>query len=109
MTTPPTVPLPQQIAAVRREIALRRNVYAKRVSNQQMRQAEADHELAAMQAVHDTLMAVKRLRATMAEHRYRSTGACSCGWTAEHMTDGLVAWLDHVFDRSKAAAEAEAT
>ena len=102
-----TVSLDQQIACVRREIALRKNVYAKRVSSYQMRQSEADHEIAAMQAVHDTVMAVKRLRATMAEHIYTNPG-CACGLAPPEPPttpmEAFAAWLDHVFERSKAAA-----
>lgn len=54
------VPLDQQIASVTRELALRRAVYPKQVSRGRMRQSEADHEIAAMEAVHATLT---RLRA----------------------------------------------
>ncbi len=53
-----TVPLAVQIACVRREIALRRNVYRRRVLAGQMRPEEARRELDAMQAVLDTLMAL---------------------------------------------------
>jgi hypothetical protein len=49
------IPLDKQIAAVRREIALRKNVYPSFIARGKMKQAEADHQLAAMQAVHDTL------------------------------------------------------
>lgn len=52
------VPLAAQIACVRREIALRRNVFAKRVNAGQMQPALARRELDAMQAVHDTLTAL---------------------------------------------------
>lgn len=52
---PPVVPLDQQIACVRRELAMRKNVYSKRVRDGKMKQADADREIAAMQAVHDTL------------------------------------------------------
>jgi hypothetical protein len=47
-----------QIACVRRELALRKRVYAKRVLERKMKPEEADHELACMQAVHDTLRAL---------------------------------------------------
>lgn len=53
MTAP--VPLPEQIAEVRRELALRKNVYPKRVSSRDMRQSEADHLTARMNAVLTTL------------------------------------------------------
>jgi hypothetical protein len=50
-----SVTLAQQIACVRRELAMRKNVYAKRVADHKMRQGEADLELAAMAAVLSTL------------------------------------------------------
>jgi hypothetical protein len=53
------VSLDQQLACVRREIALRRNVYPKQVSRGRMRQSEADLEVAAMEAVLETLIALK--------------------------------------------------
>lgn len=49
------VPLSEQIAEVRRELALRKNVYPKRVSSREMRQSEADHLTARMNAVLTTL------------------------------------------------------
>jgi hypothetical protein len=51
-----TVSLEQQIACVKRELALRRNVYAKRVSQGYMKPILADHELASMTAVLRTLL-----------------------------------------------------
>ena len=57
-----TVPLPAQIAAVAREIAMRRNVYRHRVGKGDMTQAAADAEIAAMQAVMATLQWVQRHR-----------------------------------------------
>lgn len=51
--TEPT--LDQQIICVRREIALRRNVYQRRVAEQRMKRTQADHELLCMQAVLLTL------------------------------------------------------
>lgn len=50
-----TITLDQQIASVRRELAMRHRVYPKWVAAGRMKQDAADHELAAMQAVHDTL------------------------------------------------------
>lgn len=47
--------LADQIAAVKREIAMRRNVYPRRVAEGRMTQAKADHEVAAMLAVLATL------------------------------------------------------
>lgn len=54
---PPTID--EQIACVRRELAMRQKAYPKWVASQRMKQAEADRELARMQAVHDTLMLIK--------------------------------------------------
>ena len=54
--------LPEQIAAVEREIALRRRVYPRRVADRKMTQALADKQIAAMSAVLDTLLVVSRNR-----------------------------------------------
>lgn len=54
-----TVSLDQQIASVRRELAMRQRVYPKWVKDGRMKQDAADKEMAAMQAVHDTLTAVQ--------------------------------------------------
>lgn len=53
------IPIDQQIAAVARELALRRNVYPGRVTAGKMKQAEADHQIAAMEAVLETLKRVQ--------------------------------------------------
>lgn len=53
------VTLEQQIAAVAREIKLRENCYPKWVEGRRMKQATADHELAAMRAVLLTLQAAR--------------------------------------------------
>jgi hypothetical protein len=58
----PEITLDMQIACIRRELAMRQRVYPKWVSAGRMKQAEADKELAAMQAVHDTLSALKDAR-----------------------------------------------
>lgn len=55
----PPVNLAQQIACVRREIAMRENVYKRRVADGKMTQAKADGEVRAMQAVLATLQAVE--------------------------------------------------
>lgn len=52
-----TVSLPEQIKCVEREIAMRRRVYPRWVADKRMTQAKADHELAAMEAVLETLKA----------------------------------------------------
>lgn len=49
----------EQLACVRRELALRKAVYAKRVLAGHMTQEKADQQLVHMQAVHDTLMRLK--------------------------------------------------
>lgn len=48
----------QQIACVKREIAMRAKVYPRWVANEKMTQAKADAELAAMRAVLSTLETV---------------------------------------------------
>jgi hypothetical protein len=45
----------EQIACVRRELALRKNFYPKWVQSGRMKAEAADHEIACMQAIHDTL------------------------------------------------------
>jgi len=56
---PPTVSIDEQIAAVRRELAMRRNVYRKWVTGGRMKQEVADKEIAAMEAVLATLQRVR--------------------------------------------------
>ncbi len=55
------ITLEQQIACVRRELAMRQRNYPRWVSDGRMKQAEMDHQLAAMQAVHDTVTKVKEV------------------------------------------------
>lgn len=62
-----TVTIAEQIAEVRRELALRKNVYPKWVASGRMKQAEADRSLERMQAVHDTLTG---LTASVSSQRY---------------------------------------
>jgi hypothetical protein len=57
------VDLEAQIAAVKRELALRGNVYPKRVASGDMRQDEADRELRNMRAVLKTLFQLQRAAA----------------------------------------------
>lgn len=64
MSTP--VPIADQIAAVAREVALRKNVYRKRVEAGTMTPEEARRELDAMLAVGRTLQAVKDAEAAAA-------------------------------------------
>jgi hypothetical protein len=57
MTEPITIE--RQIAAVRREITMRKRVYPRWVSNGKMSERNADDELTAMEAVLATLERVK--------------------------------------------------
>lgn len=50
-----SVTLEEQIKCVAREIAMRRNVYRRRVSQDVMSQAEADREIETMEAVQASL------------------------------------------------------
>jgi hypothetical protein len=54
--------LQTQISCVRREIAIRKNVYPKWVATGKMRQGEADFEIAAMTEVLETLMKLNEER-----------------------------------------------
>jgi hypothetical protein len=47
----------EQIACIRRELAMRERVYPKWVQAGRMEAEKADHEINCMQAVHDTLCA----------------------------------------------------
>lgn len=59
----------QQIAEMKREIALRKNVFPKWVAAGKMRQAESDHGIAAMTAALHTVMALKERAPTRAAVR----------------------------------------
>jgi hypothetical protein len=50
-----SVPLHVQIAAAEREVKQRERVYPRWVSDGRMTQAKADHEIAAMKAIVETL------------------------------------------------------
>ena len=52
--------LDEQIAAVKREIRMRESAYPRFVASRKMSQEKADHEIACMQAVLDTLTSVPR-------------------------------------------------
>lgn len=58
-----TITLAAQIAEVAREIAMRRRVYPRQVARGAMRQAEADHLIATMEAVRDSLLRLAALDA----------------------------------------------
>lgn len=57
------IPIERQIACVRRELAMRKNVYPKWVAAKRMKQETADAEISALQATHDTLTEVQKLGA----------------------------------------------
>jgi hypothetical protein len=57
-----TVSLADQIASVKREVAMRTNVYPKLVASGRMKQGMADRELAAMKAVLETLQKIESVR-----------------------------------------------
>lgn len=54
------IDITDQIKAVQREIAMRGNVYGKRIAAGRMTRAEADKEIANMQAVLETLERVQK-------------------------------------------------
>lgn len=54
------VPLHTQIEAAERELKMRRNVYPRRIASGVMTQALADREIANMQAIVETLKAVRK-------------------------------------------------
>lgn len=54
-----TITLDQQIQAVAREIAMRRSAYPKWVASKRLTQAKADQEIAAMEAVLETLKGIR--------------------------------------------------
>ena len=56
------VPLDDQIACVERELQMRRTVYGNRVSKNKMSVAQMNKEVGAMEAVLETLRAVKLQR-----------------------------------------------
>ena len=49
------VPLADQVRCVERELSFRRRVYARRVLNKQMTEEQSNREIAAMEAVLDTV------------------------------------------------------
>ncbi len=53
------ITLDQQIAEVRRELAIRQRVYPKWVESGRMKKDAADTSLTALQAAHDSLVALK--------------------------------------------------
>ena len=53
------ISLDAQLACVRREHALRQRVYPRWVATNKMTQAQADHELATMEAVYRSLLTLQ--------------------------------------------------
>lgn len=51
-----TISLDEQIQEVRRELALRKNAYPRWIKNGTLKEADAERQIARMQAVHDTLV-----------------------------------------------------
>lgn len=70
------ITIEQQIACVRRELALRKNVYPGFVARGKMTQAGADYQIAAMQSVHDTLTAIQ---AGETDATAQALALCQCG------------------------------
>ena len=56
------LPLDDQVKAVQREIAMRKNVYPKRIAIGKMEPSAADNEIAALEAVLATLQAMPLVR-----------------------------------------------
>jgi len=63
----PIVTLAHQIAEVRRELAMRKNVYPKQIARGTLRQGEADECMRRLQGVHDHLIWVERNEADIRE------------------------------------------
>lgn len=55
-----TIALTEQIAEVKREIAMRKRVYPRRIADARMTQEQADRQIAAMEAVLATLQSVTK-------------------------------------------------
>lgn len=92
-----TVLVRDQIACVRRELAMRKAVYPRQVAAGRMTQETADKELAAMQAVHDTICAtwvditLMPLPKDGRMYRVRSKGDRGVCWWSEK--DGHYGWI----------------
>lgn len=92
-----TVLVRDQIACVRRELALRKNVYPGFVKRGKMSQEEADKEIDRMQAVHDTIcmtwidITLMPLPKDGRMYRVRSKDDRGVGWWSEK--DGQYGWV----------------
>lgn len=60
-----------QITCIRRELAMRKNVYPKWVSSGRMKAEQADHEINCMQTVHDTLVKLEEEDRELRRHGWR--------------------------------------
>ena len=74
------ITLADQIKAVKREIAMRKYVYGKRVAAKGMSQEEADREIAAMEAVSRSLQILQ-------------TYANIDNWRFAHDKQGALLWI----------------
>lgn len=60
-----TIPLAQQIRCAERELAMRQRVYPNWVAGGRLSQEKADHEIAAMRAIVETLRASQEKQAEL--------------------------------------------
>lgn len=89
----PNIPLAEQLAAVDREIAMRRAVYPHRIRNGKMTQAAAELEIARMTAVRVTLEGLGNQALEWV--RFRDDDAawpCSEPWPSGVEDDYLLVW-----------------
>jgi len=81
------ITLASQIKSVEREIAMRKRVYAKRVTAKAMTQEMADHEIAAMVAVLETLRRFERIEKAL---RFYGDPA---NWRFAHDKESNLLWV----------------
>lgn len=62
---PTAVPLPEQIAEIKREIGLRQRVYPRWIESGKLKRAAADHQMAAISSVLATLEGVQGMMASL--------------------------------------------
>lgn len=70
------ITIEQQVAAVAREIALRKAVYPGRVAAKKMKQEKADHEISAMEAVLETLKVCQHAAELLEEEAKLARESC---------------------------------
>lgn len=90
--------LPDQIACARRELAMRRSAYPGWVRSGKMTQAKADHELACMAAIIDTLERVHGCHQAFADFIQNIPP-----WPHSPITSGLPHTLQRFHPPTKAA------